>query len=132
MPENLHDTAATLKQNDVYMVDRTAPEGKPYSRKQRDSNAAAVGKTLLYNEDNPSKGVVFEGHEVNDALADGWIDAPLIHPNNPDPVAELKAAPEHDTELVALWAEIDRIGVKPRPHHFSGKEKLMKAITDYG
>ena len=132
MPENLNDSAATKRQNDVYVVDRTNPEGKPYSRKQRDSVAAAMGKTMLYNKDAPTDGVVFDGHEVADAMSDGWSDAPLIHPNCPDKVAKVEAPIEQDNELAGLWAEIDRLGVEPRPHHRSGKEKLMKAITDYG
>ena len=128
MPENLNDTAATKEQNDIYLRDPTNPGGKPFSIQQQRSNEAAKRKTMLYSEDHPTKGVVFDIDEAPDAMADGWVDAPLVHPNNPNPVVE----PVQDTELKALWAEVDRIGVTPRPHHRSGKEKLMKAITDYG
>ena len=131
MPENLNDTASTLSQNATYERDRTHPQGKPYSRKQRESIEAAKGKTCLYNKEHPTKGVVFEGYEVPDAMADGWVDAPLIHPNNPNPVVKAAPAPEQDNELAALWAEIDRLDIKPRPHHRSGKDKLMKAIAGY-
>jgi hypothetical protein len=130
MPENLNDTASTLNQNAEYVRDRTHPQGKPYSRKQQESIAAAKGRTLLYNEDNPIRGVVFEGYEVNDALEDGWVDSPLMHPNNPNPVkAETK--PEVDNEMAGLWAEVDRLNMDPRPHHRSGKNKLMDAIARY-
>jgi len=130
MPENLNDTAATLKQNTEYERDRTHPEGKPYSRKQREAIAAYKGKTWLYNEDHQTNGVIFEGHEVKDALADGWVESPLVHPNNPTPV-EKKPVPEEDYELKALWAEVDRLDIKPRPHHRSGKNKLMDTIARY-
>ena len=131
MPENLNDTAATIDQNTQYVMDRAHPSGKPYSRKQRDAIAAAKGKTMLYNGENPTNGVIFEGFEVADALTDGWVDAPLIHPNCPEKVAKVEVV-EQDNELALLWAEVDRLGVEPRPHHRSGKDKLMKAITDYG
>ena len=130
MPENLNDTAATLQQNTEYERDRTHPQGKPYSRKQKDAITALSGKSCLYNEDNPERGVVFEGFEVADALADGWVDAPLRHPNNPDPVVK-KVEPKQDFELQALWAEVDRLDIKPRPHHRSGKVKLMDTIARY-
>ena len=131
MPENLKDTAATAEQNATYERDRTHPLGKPYSRKQREGMEAAKGKTWLYNEDNPERGVIFEGFEVKDALADGWVDAPLKHPNNPNPVEKKAPEPVEDYELKALWAEVDRLEIKPRPHHRSGKTKLMDTIARY-
>jgi len=131
MPENLNDTASTLKQNAIYERDATNPEGKPYSIAQKRSNAAVKGRTLLYNEDNPTRGIVFEGYEVPDAISDGWIDAPLIHPNNPNPVKVEAPEPEVDNEMAGLWAEVDRLDMDPRPHHRSGKAKLMDAIARY-
>lgn len=122
MPENLNDTAATKKQNRIYDEDRTHPQGKPYSRKQQESNAFNAGRVCLYKGDGSH---VFASDEVEDALSDGWKDTPKVNHNNPD------HCEEQDDEMNALWAEVDRLGVKPRPHGKTGKVKLMKAITDF-
>ena len=119
MPENLNDTAATVDQNDEYMRDRSHPRGKPYSHKQQDSMALAKGKTMLYNKDTPTDGVVFEGHEVADARADGWLPEPLIHPNCPDKQPSSKDRDE-------LMAYAKSIGLNP--HHKLSMESLVKLI----
>jgi len=133
MPENLNDTAATNKQNQAYLNDREDPEGKPFSRRQREANAANVGLCMLYNEEHPTKGVVFSGEEAVEALENGWFDAPLIHPNCPNvkpkakPVVETKE--KVNPELKVLWDEVDRLNISPRPHGKTGIEKLRKVVA---
>ena len=135
MPENLNDTAATNKQNQAYLNDREDPEGKPFSRRQREANAANVGRCMRYNEEHPTKGVVFSGEEAVEALENGWFDAPLIHPNcpnvNPKPkVEEIKTEEKAvNPELKVLWDEVDRLNISPRPHGKTGIEKLRKVVA---
>lgn len=132
MPENLNDTAARKTENDAYMADKTAPRGKPYSRKQAEANTVHRGRTRLYLKEGDPAGHVFEGHEVEGALGEGWADEPYIHPNNPDhvPSNDQEEGPELDQndEMKVLWAEVDRLKINPRPHPRTGKEKLMKVI----
>lgn len=134
MPANINDTPARKKQNDDYIADPTAPAGKPYSRKQSEANTAHKGRTRLYHKTQcPNNGQVFEGFEVDDALADGWVDEPYVHPNAPDhaPMHDQEESPvSQDDEMKTLWAEVDRLDIKPRPHPATGKAKLRKAIAD--
>jgi hypothetical protein len=135
MPENLNDTAATGKQNQVYKNDREDPQGKPFSRKQREANERAYGRCMRYNEEHPTKGVVFSAEEGIEALENGWFDAPLVHPNcpnvKPKPKAKVnRAATDADLELILLWDEVDRLNISPRPHGKTGIEKLRKIIVE--
>ena len=133
MPENLNDTAATGKQHQTYLNNREDPGGKPYSRRQREANEGTVGRCMRYNEEHPTKGVVFSGEAAVEALENGWFDAPLIHPNCPNvkpkakPVVETKE--KVNPELKVLWDEVDRLNISPRPHGKTGIEKLRKVVA---
>jgi hypothetical protein len=130
MPENLNDTAATGKQNQVYKNDREDPQGKPFSRKQREANERAYGRCMRYNEEHPTKGVVFSAEEGIEALENGWFDAPLVHPNCPNVKKKVEVKkPTGDPEMQVLWDEVDRLNINPRPHGKTGKEKLMKIVA---
>lgn len=132
MPENLNDTAATGKQHQTYLNNREDPGGKPYSRRQNEANERTVGRSMRYNEDNPTRGVVFEAHDLARAEEEGWVDAPLIHPNcpnvKPKPKVEEKVE-EKNPELKVLWDEVDRLNIYPRPHGKTGIEKLRKIVA---
>jgi hypothetical protein len=130
--ENLNDTAARREENDLYLIDPTHPRAKPYSRKQKEAIKVVRGRTFLYHTEMPN-GRIFEGHEIDDALEAGWTDTMPNHPNCPVktviPATKLEAK-KSDPELDALWDEVERLNITPKPHHLSGKAKLMKAIAD--
>ena len=149
MPANLNDTAATKHQNDRYLTDATHSEGKPYSRKQREHMESIQGLTMLYNREHPTNGVKISHADAVVAMDAGWVDAPLIHPNNPNPIVVkkdvgqmLKDAKKLAEENEKLIAELEKeAGVVSRhdlmtqakslglnPHHKLSTESLIKLI----
>lgn len=84
MAENYRDTPATYEQNRVYQNNPHDDNGKPYSTRQQASNESNADKVWLYHpelgEERYNYGKVFRRSEVEDALADGWMESAPLHP----------------------------------------------------
>lgn len=108
MPENIHNTPATLDQHLQYLKDPMSPQGKPYSTKQIESNTNNARRKWLYHKTEGGK--LFDIDEVEAATAKGWVDTPFVHPNNPDHAAP-KAAEPASAVLDVLRKEAKGMGI---------------------
>lgn len=124
MAENLNDSPATYEENQAYLRDPLDPKSKPYSSKQVAANEAHRLVTHLYHK-NHEAGRDFYIEEVEQAKADGWVDVPFVHPNNPE-----HKEPEITSERTLLFEEAERLGVKVDKR--LSDTKLRAAIVEAG
>ena len=122
MPENLRNTPATKKQNDTYNIDKSDPEGKPYSREQMESNQNSGTKVFLYHKEHGAK--IFARDDLPEEDK-GWQDTPFVNHNNDDePVGE--EAEQTEISVQILREECDKQAIKYDKRW--GKEKLMTTL----
>ena len=122
MPLNMYDTAASKEQHETFLRNPDDPKGKPYSTKQEAANAAHKRLVTLYHKTHGTRAFNREDEEM--ARADGWVDTPYVHPNNPD-----HQSPEvvEDNEVEILHKELTDMGRKFDKRW--GKERLRQELS---